>query len=199
MTTGIERLGSLKVNGNDTTIPIKIRWQPNGEQVKTTRPHHTQVTVLGEKPVDVQGYTWYKISYGSGPNDTGWVRNDVITLQPPTAPSEPDNTQLYFETDSRKVRVFIENNLLLMNVYNKSTQKNEATKITALRLPVVMSTQGETTSAWRTYIAHQDGLVYMVRYEPRARTELIRSGAVDGIVIDRESGFGGQGFAYERV
>ncbi|MEM8809646.1 MAG: hypothetical protein AAGF01_26790 [Cyanobacteria bacterium P01_G01_bin.38] len=195
MTSGIQRLGTLKVNGSDTTIPINIRWEPNGE-LKATRLHNTQVTVLGERPPDAQGHTWYKISYGNGPNDTGWVRNDVITLQQPISPSEPDNTQLYFETDARVVRVFIENNLLLMNLYNKSTQKNEARKITALRLPVVLSTQGETTSAWRTYVAHQDGLVYIVRYVPRAQTELIRSGALDGIVIDRENGFSAKGSAY---
>ncbi|MEO0455766.1 MAG: hypothetical protein AAF152_04180 [Cyanobacteria bacterium P01_A01_bin.114] len=198
MTSGIDRLGILKVNGSDTTVPINIRQEPNGK-VKATRPQSTQVNVLAAKPPDAQGYKWYKISYGSGPNDAGWVRQDVISLQQPAAPPAPDLTQLYFETPSRVVRVFIDNNLLLMNLYNKSTKITELSQLTTLRLPVGISNSEETASAWRSYVAHKDGLVYIVRYVPLAQTELIRSGAIDGIVIDRENGFSSKGSAYTRT
>ena len=134
----------------------------------------------------------------------GWVREDVIELdtrqEPPTATDA--NTQLIFETDQegiKIIRVFQGNGQLYINVHDKKLQENLLREEKAIYLPDVINVTEGAEVPWQSYIAEKDGKVYIARFIPRQKTELIISYAVSGEIISSESGVKSDGTAYRRL
>ncbi|NET30959.1 MAG: hypothetical protein F6K19_03005 [Cyanothece sp. SIO1E1] len=197
----MQRTGTLKVN-SAASREVNIRWHANGE-LKATKLPGTMVIMLAETAPGQDGFKWFKVSYGPNPDDIGWVREDVIDVQqsapsPSPSPSPPVSdidTQLLFETNTRVVRVFMDRGQLLINVYHKASNKNELSAVPATCMPAVDS----QAPPWKSYMARQDDKVYLVRFIPRAQTELMIGNAMDGSVLEQESGFGSKGTAYTKL
>lgn len=199
------RKGTLRTNTSSRTT-VNIRFKPDGDEIKTERPSGTKVSVTAESAPDSRGHSWYKISYGDTANDVGWVRDDVITLEPlssasPETSASPleANTRLYFETGERIIRVFEEDGQLRLNVYNKVSNKTHLNKVSAIRLPDVVSMPSGADISWHSYVSRQDEKVYIVRFVPLRQTELIISHALNGEVFVRTLGFSSRGTAYTQA
>lgn len=192
----MERYGILTSNTANPSTPVNVRYQPNGE-LKITLPTGTRVRILIEPAApESSGYKWFQIQYGPAIGDAGWVREDVILLEPPppqpTPPPNEVNTYLYFETNSRLVRVFLERGQLWMNVYHKASNTTEVNAVPAARIPTLDGHR----SPWRSYLAQGGTTLFVARCLPRAETQLIRANAIDGSNLGEESGFAATGSAY---
>jgi hypothetical protein len=199
MTARIEEIGVLKTNNpNNQNLPINIRSAPSiNATVKLTRPAGTRVTILEKNQPSGDRYAWYRIRYGEGNNDHGWVREDVINILPQSNPS-PSDTRLFFETQSRQIRVYGAEQAY-MNVYVKATGSNDLLRATAVRIPRVSDAE-----RWISYIAFKDRTVYQVRFVPLTQTqsgdaELIIGDSNTGRISLQERGFGIQGSEYNRL
>lgn len=205
MTTGARtRTGTLKSNDSSATS-VNIRHAANGDVVKTSLPHGTQVSVIQASAApDVNGFKWYKISYAPA-NELGWVREDVIVIkdEPTGRPQETEvatekKTWLFFETSARSVRVFQGSKRLHMNIHNKSSGQTK--QMEAIRLPDAVNVPGGSDARWQSYVAEQDGTVYAARFvplsQPSPQAELVISHASNGNFIDKEPGFKIEGAAY---
>lgn len=181
---------------------IRIRYEPNGATVKAKLVAGSKVNVIAESAPDSNEYTWHQVHYGEGENDIGWVRDDVITLDPPTTPEPPaekdKHVHLYFETDARTIRVFEQDKQLRMNVYHNSTRKMELSGVDAIYLPRAVSAPDGADVAWRSYLTQGHGKVYIARFLPSEQVELIISYATDGEILSKERGFKQDGSAYKQ-
>jgi hypothetical protein len=201
MAASMERYGTLRSNTGNLNTPVNVRYQPSGE-VKLSLPAGTRVKILIEPAApDQSGFKWFQIQYGPGINDSGWVRGDVIVVDPPipplptptpTTPPIDANTYLFFETNTRLVRVFINRDQLCMNLYQKGSNTTELNAVPASRIPVL----DLSNTQWYSYLAQWGTTTFVARCIPRAETELVLATAVDGSIIGRESGFAAKGIVY---
>jgi Bacterial SH3 domain len=199
MITGTEQIGVLKTNNpNNPNLQINIRSGPSiTSGIKLTKPPGTRVRILEKTQPSGDRYAWYRIRYGDGTNDIGWVREDVINVLPNPNPSDSD-TRLFFETQSRQVRVYGREQPY-MNVYVKATDSTELLRATAIRVP-----KGGDYERWISYIAVKDKNVYQVRFIPLTpsqpgEAELIIGDSNNGRVSLQEKGFGIEGYEYNRL
>ncbi|PZO09724.1 MAG: hypothetical protein DCF25_21425 [Leptolyngbya foveolarum] len=200
MTTGTRtRTGTLKSN-NSSITSVNIRHAADGNW-KTDLPQGTQVRVIQASAApDSGGHTWYKISYGTA-NELGWVRDDVIVIKDEPAGggkelevATEENTRLFFETPKRSFRVFQGSERLHLNIYDKSTRKTQ--QIGAICLPSAISAPEGADVPWQSYVAEQNGRVYVARFVPLKQIELVVSDADNWRIISKASGYGGRGSAY---
>jgi hypothetical protein len=126
----------------------------------------------------------------------GWVREDVIEISAAPKPNPnplAKDTRVYFETNSRQVRVYEDGIALYMNVYNKQTSKTELN-----RAPTTKLVPSQPT-LWETYLATQAGRTYQAKFERRGKTELQITNSNTGQTLEpAESGFNSSGFEYQR-
>lgn len=198
MSATTNRVGVLKSNVPGGTGLVRIRTNPSLSASYVSKPIGTRVTVLVQTGADTDGHTWYQVQYDG--TKAGWVRDDVITILPdtptptPTPTPDPsiDDTRLYFETDTRVVRVFDAGSAVLMNVYNKMTKQTEVNRVPATKLPINASSQ-------ESFIATQSGRTYQASFVRRGSTQLrITDSATGQDVVAIESGFGARGTDYQR-
>lgn len=207
MSNSVVRKGTL-VSNSASHDRIKIRHEPNGE-VKLDKSAGIVVKVLAES-LDNARRTWYKISYGNGANDIGWVLHEVITAitvepttgAPPTeAPTPPsdENTRLTFQTRDNKysIRVYEQNGELLMNVHDRVSKKTLS--IRKFCLPPDISTPEGSKIFWQIYGAEYNGKVFWTRFVPLYQSELIISRSLDGKKLFQEFGTGNKGTAYSHT
>lgn len=93
-----EQTGTLKSNvSGDPNFLVRVRTKPTLTAAFVSLKPGTRVTVLPETPVkDASGFTWYKIKFDPADNKEGWVRNDVIKLDPaPSNPTPPSSKAKY--------------------------------------------------------------------------------------------------------
>lgn len=199
MTTGIQQIGVLKINNpNNQNLQINIRSAPSlTATIKLTKPDGTRVTILEKNQPSGDSYAWYRIRYGNANNDNGWVREDVINILPQPNPS-PTDTRLFFETQSRQVRVYGAEQPSI-NIYVKATDSTDLLRATAVRIP-----KADDETPWISYIALKDKTVYQVRFIPLTQTqtgqaELIIGDSNNGRISLQEKGFGIQGYEYNRL
>ncbi|MBD2355254.1 SH3 domain-containing protein [Tolypothrix sp. FACHB-123] len=199
MITGTQQIGILKTNNpNNQNLQINIRSGPSlNSNVKLTKPAGTRVSILEKNQPSGDRYSWYRIRYGDGTNDIGWVREDVINIVPNPNPSESD-TRLFFETQSRQVRIY-GGEQSYMNVYVKATDSTDLLRATAVRIP-----KSDNYQPWISYIALKDKNVYQVRFIPLTQTqsgeaELIIGDSNNGRISWQEKGFSIQGYEYNRL
>ncbi len=190
-----DRIGVLKSNVPGSTSLVKIRTNPTLTDSYVSKPIGTRVTILVQTGADLDGHTWYQVQYDG--DQSGWVRDDVITILPDTPTPTPNptiaDTLLYFETDLRQVRVFDSGSAILMNVYNKMTQKTEVNRVAATKLPIDASLQ-------ESYLATQDGRTYQASFVRRGSTQLRITDSATGRDIEAiESGFGARGTEYQQT
>lgn len=210
MTTAPKNWATLKTNSSAASR-INIRYAPDGEEVKTDRPHgFGPVRVIAESSKDRNGYIWYKIIYSDdAANDIGWVREDVIDiesldwkdeLEPEEGEaskiSTDENTILFFETQERAIRVFNPQGKLRLNIYNKMFRKTQLHQVKAIGLPDIVCAPDGSKVRWQGYVAEQNNRVYIARFVPLQQVELIVSNAITGEVFSRAAGFGSKGIAY---
>lgn len=196
MSATANRVGILKSNVPGGTSLVRIRTNPSLTASYVSKPIGTRVTVLIQTGADTSGHTWYQVQYDG--TKSGWVRDDVITILPDTPTPTPtpnpliDDTRLYFETDNRVVRVFNAGSSVLMNVFNKTTQKTEVNRVAATKLPI-------NAAAQESYIATQAGRTYQASFVRRGATQLrITDSATGQDVAAIESGFAARGTDYQR-
>ncbi len=194
-----EQIGVLKTNNpNNQNVQINIRSGPSlNNSVKLTKPAGTRVSILEENQPSGDRYSWYRIRYGDGTNDIGWVREDVINILQNPNPSESD-TRLLFETQTRQLRIY-DGEQPYMNVYVKATNNTDLLRVPAVRIP-----KSDDYQPWISYIAIKDNTVYQVRFIPLTQTrsgqaELIIGDANTGRISLQEKGFGIQGYEYTRL
>jgi Bacterial SH3 domain len=186
-----EQIGELKSNVSGGTGPVNIRSTASTKaSVKVTRPLGTRVKVL--EKTTAEGRTWYKVSYGTPTTDVGWVREDVIKILPIENPTEKD-TRLYFETDKRQIRVYESGANVLMNVYNKQTQKTEISGVSTTKLAK------DPKSSTEAYLATKDGRTYQASFIRRGATQLKITSSDNAQNIEPpETGFGAKGTEYQQ-
>lgn len=92
-----QQTGTLQSNvAGDPNFLVKVRTSPSLTASFVSVKPGTRVTVLPDTPVkDASGFTWYKVKYDQAANKVGWVRNDVITLDAATKPSQPSPQAKY--------------------------------------------------------------------------------------------------------
>ncbi|MGF1677415.1 MAG: hypothetical protein ACFCUV_27555, partial [Rivularia sp. (in: cyanobacteria)] len=149
-----------------------------------------KVKILDQRKPAGDTRSWYKVKFGSQPDDIGWVREDVIELTY-TNPS-PASTQLLFATNSRTVRIYAEQGQIYMNVYDNRSEKTELYAVEAARLPQV-----DAQSKWKSYVAIKDNSAYYVRFIPFGEVDFIINNASNGNIILREKGFRASGSEYQ--
>jgi hypothetical protein len=183
--------GVLKSNSSSTTI-VNIRSGPStNNSVKRQGKSGDPVKVLEKTKPANDTRSWYKVKYGNGSDDIGWVREDVIQLVEKN-PSDA-STLLYFATDTKTVRVYTEQGQIFMNVYDNRSELTELNSAPAARVPRL-----EATIKWNSFIAIKDRFAYSARFIPFGETELIISGRNDGVVTLRQNGFRSSGTEYQR-
>lgn len=189
------RAGTLKSNTRSRNT-VNIRYEPDGETIKTERAAGTRVRVTAETGLR-SGYRWYKVGYGSSVEDVGWVREDVIMLDSEaSSPPLEDYTRLYFETRTQSIRIFLEAGTPRLNLYDKVSNKTLLSRANAIYLPRAVSAPTGSETSWRGYLAQQSGKVYIARFVPLQQTELIISQAAHGNVLSQERGFSSRGTEY---
>ncbi|MBD2168801.1 SH3 domain-containing protein [Calothrix membranacea FACHB-236] len=199
MITGTEQIGILKTNNpNNQNLQINIRSGPSlSNNVKLTKPSGTRVTILEKSQPAGDSYSWYRVRYADGNNDTGWVREDVINVLANPNPS-PSDTRLLFETQTRQVRVYGREQPY-MNIYVKATNSTDLLRVTAVRIP-----KSDDYQPWISYIAIKGTTVYQVRFISVTQTrsgqaELIIGESNSGQIYLQEKGFGIQGYEYNQL
>ncbi|MGB5962928.1 MAG: hypothetical protein WBG73_19985 [Coleofasciculaceae cyanobacterium] len=93
-----EQTGTLKSNvPSDPNLLVRVRTSASLTASYVSVKPGTHVTVLPDTPVkDASGFTWYKVKYDPAANKVGWVRNDVIKLDPaPSNPTPPSSKAKY--------------------------------------------------------------------------------------------------------
>jgi hypothetical protein len=170
MTGPAQQTGKLKSNSS-STASVRIRQQPSLQASFVEKPAGTVVTILGKtSQADGNGKLWYQVVTADATK--GWV---------------------YFETNSRQVRVYEDGIALYMNVYNKQTSKTELN-----RAPTTKLVPSQPT-LWETYLATQAGRTYQAKFERRGKTELQITNSNTGQTLEpAESGFNSSGFEYQR-
>ncbi|MEB3219687.1 MAG: SH3 domain-containing protein [Nostocales cyanobacterium 94392] len=189
--TAIASDGILKTN-NNTINTVNIRSGPSlNRRVIHEGKKGDKVKILDQTKPAGDTYAWYKVKFGSQPDDIGWVREDVIELTY-TNPS-PASTLLLFATNSRTVRIYAEQGQIYMNVYDNRSEKTELYAVEAARLPQV-----DAQSKWKSYVAIKDNSAYYVRFIPFGEVDFIINNANNGNIILREKGFRASGSEYQK-
>ncbi len=103
----------LKSNAPSVTM-VRIRNSPDLTSAYVSKPVGTRVTITDKtQGADASGFYWYRVTF-DGTKD-GWVRDDVIDVStsptPSPSPTPTPNpidarTRLFFETNTRQIRVF---------------------------------------------------------------------------------------------
>lgn len=199
MITSTEKIGVLKSNNlNYPNREINIRSRPLiTASIRLTQPPGTRVIILDKTQPSGDIYAWYCIRYGDDTNDIGWVREDVINILPSTNPPDAD-TRIFFETQSRQVRVY-GSQQPYMNVYLKKTNTTELLRANAVRVPKVSDYE-----RWISYITIKDNTVYQVRFIPltqnqSGQAELIIGNSNNGRISLQEKGFAIEGYEYNQL
>lgn len=183
--------GILKTNSN-TISTVNIRSGPSlNNRVIHEGKKGDKVKILDQTKPAGDTRSWYKVKFGSQPDDIGWVREDVIEVTY-TNPS-PASTQLLFATNSRTVRIYAEEGQIYMNVYDNRSEKTELYAVEAARLPQV-----DAQSKWKSYVAIKDNSAYYVRFIPFGEVDFIINNANNGNIILREKGFRASGSEYQK-
>ena len=182
--------GILKTNtSNATTVNIRSAPSLNRRVIHEGRKGD-KVKILDQTKPAGDTYAWYKVKFGSEPDDIGWVREDVIEINY-TNPSSA-STLLLFATNSRTVRIYSEENQIYMNVYDNRAEKTELYAVEAARLPKV-----DAESKFKSYVAIKDNTAYYVRFIPFGEVDFIVNNATNGNIILKEKGFRASGSEYQ--
>lgn len=181
---------------------VNIRNSPDlNSPSPVSKPVGTRVTVTDKTGKDTSGFAWYRVTF-DGTKD-GWVRDDVIDLSATPSPSPspkptptptPDDlavrTRLFFETNTRSVRVFEEGTSVFMNIYNKNTASTELNHVFATKLP--------SSRGWENYLSTKDGRAYQASMIRRGATQLKITNSATGLDVEPiESGFKSWGTEYQ--
>lgn len=182
--------GVLTTNSN-TINTVNIRSGPSlNRRVIHEGKEGDKVKILDQTKPAGDTHAWYKVKFGSQPDDIGWVREDVIELTF-TNPSSA-STLLLFATNSRTVRVYSEEKQIYMNVYDNRAEKTELYAVEAARLPKV-----DAESKFKSYVAIKDNTAYYVRFIPFGEVDFIVNNATNGNIILKEKGFRASGSEYQ--
>ena len=183
--------GVLTTNSN-TINTVNIRSGPSlNRRVIQEGKKGDKVKILDRTKSAGDTYAWYKVKFGSQPDDIGWVREDVIDLTY-TNPSSA-STQLLFATNSRTVRIYAEEGQIYMNVYDNRAEKTELYAVEAARLPKL-----DAESKFKSYVAIKDNTAYYVRFIPFGEVDFIVNNANNGNIILKEKGFRASGSEYQK-
>ena len=180
---------------------VKIRNNPDLTSAYVSKPVGTRVTVTDQTGRDASGFVWHRVTFDVTKN--GWVREDVIDIStsptpsptPTPTPSPTPNpidarTRLFFETNTRSVRVFDEGASVFMNIYNKRTASTELNHVFATRLP--------NSGGWENYLSTKDGRAYQASMIRRGTTQLKITNSATGMDVEPiESGFKAWGTEYQ--
>lgn len=195
------RVGQLKSNAPGVTT-VRIRNSPDLTSAFVSKPVGTRVTITDQTlGADASGFFWYRVTF-DGTKD-GWVRDDVIDVSATPSPSPSPKptptptpnaldarTRLFFETNTRQVRVFEEGASIFMNIYNKKTAANELTHVFATKLP--------SSRGWENYLSTKDGRAYQASMIHRGATQLKITNSATGLDVEPiESGFKAWGTEYQ--
>jgi hypothetical protein len=200
MNTSTNHAGRLTSNTGGVG-PVRIRSNPSlSSEVIIHKPIGTPVTVLeSTTEPDPDGFVWHQVRFDL--SHIGWVRDDVITIfpslvlpeqnSPPDANPSLDDTLLFFETNSRQVRVFNEGAGIFMNVFNKITKVTEVSRGAATKLPA-------DVSFMETYLTIRADRSYLAEFRRLGETQLRITQSATGQDIQLiESGFGARGTVYQ--
>ena len=191
------KVGQLKSNAPDVDT-VRIRTSPDLTSDFVSKPVGTRVMVTDQTlGADPAGFYWYRVTF-DGTKD-GWVRDDVIdisTSPTPTPTPTPNpidaHTRLFFETDTRQVRVFEEGVSVFMNIYNKKTASTELNHVFATKL------SGGDSRGWENYLSTKDGRAYQASMIQRGTTQLKITNSSTGLDVEPiESGFKAWGTEYQ--
>ena len=90
-----QQTGVLHSNTTNPKDLVNVRSSPSvasDSNIVARINSGTRVTVLPDAPVqDGNGFTFHKIIHDQAANKAGFVRNDVITLDPAQKPSQPSS------------------------------------------------------------------------------------------------------------
>lgn len=151
------------------------------------------VEIFSRSKLPGDTYTWYQVKFGSGQNDIGWVREDLIEVNL-SNPNPPDaSTRLFFVTESKTVRIYEDNEQVYMNVYDNQSQITDPNRISIAKIPQIYR-DDESIS----YIALQDRFSYYVRFIPFGEVDFIISDRNNANVRLQEKGFRANGSEYRR-
>lgn len=199
------KVGQLKSNAPDVDT-VRIRTSPDLTSDFVSKPVGTRVMVTDQTlGADPAGFYWYRVTFDG--TEDGWVRDDVIDVStnptpspsptPTPTPSPTPNpidarTRLFFETDTRQVRVFEEGVSVFMNIYNKKTASTELNHVFATKL------SGGDSRGWENYLSTKDGRAYQASMIRRGATQLKITNSSTGLDVEPiESGFKAWGTEYQ--
>lgn len=191
------KVGQLKSNAPDVDT-VRIRTSPDLTSDFVSKPVGTRVMVTDQTlGADPAGFYWYRVTFDG--TEDGWVRDDVIdisTSPTPTPTPTPNpidaHTRLFFETDTRQVRVFEEGVSVFMNIYNKKTASTELNHVFATKL------SGGDSRGWENYLSTKDGRAYQASMIQRGTTQLKITNSSTGLDVEPiESGFKAWGTEYQ--
>ena len=197
------KVGQLKSNTPGVTM-VRIRTSPDLASDFVSKPVGTRVAVTDQTlGADASGFYWYRVSFDT--TKDGWVRDDVIDVSaaspspsptPAPTPTPTQNpldarTRLFFETNTRSVRVFEEGASIFMNIYNKKTNSTELNHVFATKLP--------NSGGRENYLSTKDGRAYQASMIRRGTTQLKITNSTTGIDIEPiESGIKAWGTDYQQ-
>lgn len=184
--------GVLKTNSSTATL-VNIRSGPSlsNSVIRQGRRGDT-VQILGQSKPSGESFTWYRVKFGSGQNDIGWVREDVIEVNLNTNPPDA-STRLYFVTESKTVRIYEDNGQVYMNVYDNQSRVTDPNGVSVAKIPQIY-----INDASISYIALQDRFAYYVRFVPFSEVDFIISDRNNGNIRLQEQGFRASGTEYQR-
>ena len=182
--TGILRTrSSVNIRSGPSLNDSIIRQGKNGDTVQ----------ILGRSKPSGDRFTWYRIKFGSGQNDIGWVREDLIEVNL-NNPNPPDaSTRVFFVTESKTVRVYEEDGQVYMNVYDNQSEVTNPNGVAVAKIP-----QLDRDDRSISYIALQDRSAYYVRFIPFGEVDFIISDRNNANIRLQEKGFRASGTEYQR-
>lgn len=185
--------GVLKTNSSTSNI-VNIRSGPSlsNSVIRQGRKGDT-VQILGKTKPSGDSFSWYKVKFGSGQNDIGWVREDVIQVNLSNPNPSDRSTRLYFVTERKTVRIYEDDGQVYMNVYDNQSEVTDPNRAPAAKIPQIYS-DDESVS----YIALQDRFAYYVRFIAFGEVDFIISDRNNGNVRLQEQGFRASGTEYQR-
>ena len=189
--------GQISVTGTGvlrTKSSVNIRSGPSlNDSVIRQGKNGDSVQVLGQSKPSGDRFTWYRIKFGSGQNDLGWVREDLIEVSL-NNPNPPDvSTRLFFVTDSKTVRIYEDDGQVYMNVYDNRSEVTDPNGAPVAKIP-----QLDRDDRSISYVALQGRSAYYIRFIPFGEVDFILSDRNNANIRLQEKGFRASGTEYQR-